>query len=588
MSQFWPILTGMPKRTGTAHVVTTTRQYKGRVYRTHLLRRSYRDGGSVKNETLGNLSHLPDDLVEIIRAALQGTTFVPLNQAFEVTRSRSHGAVEAVALTMQRLGFAALIASKPCRERDIVLAMVAARIVAPHTKLATTRWWHTTTLAEDFEVADASEDELYAAMDWLLQRQSKIENKIASKHLQQGGLVLYDLSSSYFEGSTCPLAKRGYNRDGKRGYLQVNYGLLTDPRGCPVAVSVHDGNTSDCETFLPQVQRLRQDFGIERLVIVGDRGMISQKSIDELRHSDGIDWITALKSGAIRMLIDDKQVQPDLFDERNLFEFTHPNFPGERLIACRNRELAKLRAHKRQDMLQATEKDLEKIVARIETGRLAGQDDIGVRVGKIINKYKMAKHFDLDIKNDAFSFQRKSDSIAAETALDGIYIIRTSVSTDRMNSADCVRNYKLLVHVERAFRSLKTIDLKIRPIHHRLADRVRAHIFLCMLAYYVEWHMREAWRELMFADPDQDAKKTRDPVAPAKRSKAAEIKATSRQLHDGTPTHSFSTLLDELGTIVRNTCRTPDASPDAPTFDVTTISNPKQQRAFELIKSIQA
>jgi transposase len=578
----------MPKRTGTAHVVTTTRQYKGRVYRTHLLRRSYRDGGSVKNETLGNLSHLPDDLVEIIRAALQGTTFVPINQAFEVTRSRSQGAVEAVALTMQRLGFAALIASKPCRERDIVLAMVAARIVAPHTKLATTRWWHTTTLAEDFEVADASEDELYAAMDWLLQRQSKIENKIASKHLQQGGLVLYDLSSSYFEGSTCPLAKRGYNRDGKRGYLQVNYGLLTDPRGCPVAVSVHDGNTSDCETFLPQVQRLRQDFGIERLVIVGDRGMISQKSIDELRHSDGIDWITALKSGAIRMLIDDKQVQPDLFDERNLFEFTHPNFPGERLIACRNRELAKLRAHKRQDMLQATEKDLEKIVARIETGRLAGQDDIGVRVGKIINKYKMAKHFDLDIKNDAFSFQRKSDSIAAETALDGIYIIRTSVSTDRMNSADCVRNYKLLVHVERAFRSLKTIDLKIRPIHHRLADRVRAHIFLCMLAYYVEWHMREAWRELMFADPDQDAKKTRDPVAPAKRSKAAEIKATSRQLHDGTPTHSFSTLLDELGTIVRNTCRTPDASPDAPTFDVTTISNPKQQRAFELIKSIQA
>lgn len=588
MSQFWPILTGMPKRTGTAHVVTTTRQYKGRVYRTHLLRRSYRDGGSVKNETLGNLSHLPDDLVEIIRAALQGTTFVPINQAFEVTRSRSQGAVEAVALTMQRLGFAALIASKPCRERDIVLAMVAARIVAPHTKLATTRWWHTTTLAEDFEVADASEDELYAAMDWLLQRQSKIENKIASKHLQQGGLVLYDLSSSYFEGSTCPLAKRGYNRDGKRGYLQVNYGLLTDPRGCPVAVSVHDGNTSDCETFLPQLQRLRQDFGIERLVIVGDRGMISQKSIDELRHSDGIDWITALKSGAIRMLIDDKQVQPDLFDERNLFEFTHPNFPGERLIACRNRELAKLRAHKRQDMLQATEKDLEKIVARIETGRLAGQDDIGVRVGKIINKYKMAKHFDLDIKNDAFSFQRKSDSIAAETALDGIYIIRTSVSTDRMNSADCVRNYKLLVHVERAFRSLKTIDLKIRPIHHRLADRVRAHIFLCMLAYYVEWHMREAWRELMFADPDQDAKKTRDPVAPAKRSKAAEIKATSRQLHDGTPTHSFSTLLDELGTIVRNTCRTPDASPDAPTFDVTTISNPKQQRAFELIKSIQA
>jgi transposase len=578
----------MPKRTGTAHVVTTTRRYKGQVYRTHLLRRSYREGDAVKNETLGNLSHLPDNLVEIIRAALQGATFVPLNQAFEVTRSRSQGAVEAVALAMHRLSFAALIASKPCRERDIVLAMVAARIVAPHTKLATTRWWHTTTLAEDFDVADASEDELYASMDWLLQRQSKIENKLASRHLQPGGLVLYDLSSSYFEGSTCPLAKRGYNRDRKRGYLQVNYGLLTDPRGCPVAVSVHDGNTSDCETFLPQVQRLRQDFGIEQLVIVGDRGMISQKSIDEIRHTDGIDWITALKSGAIRMLIDDKQIQPDLFDERNLFEFTHPEFPGERLIACRNRELAKLRAHKRQDMLQATEKDLEKIAARVEAGRLSGQDDIGLKVGKIINKYKMAKHFDLDIKNDAFSFQRKSDGIAAETALDGIYVIRTSVSTVQMNSADCVRNYKLLVHVERAFRSLKTIDLKIRPIHHRLADRVRAHIFLCMLAYYVEWHMREAWRELMFADPDQDAKKTRDPVAPAKRSEAAKIKATSRQLEDGTPTHSFSTLLGELGTIVRNSCRTPNASPDTPTFDVTTIANPKQQRAFELIKSIQA
>jgi transposase len=552
------------------------------------LRRSYREDGTVKNETLGNLSHLPDALVEIIRAALQGTTFVPLNQAFEVIRSRSQGAVESVALTMQRLSFAALIASKPCRERDIVLAMVAARIVAPHTKLATTRWWHTTTLAEDFDVADANEDELYAAMDWLLQRQSKIEKKLASKHLQQGGLVLYDLSSSYFEGSTCPLAKRGYNRDGKRGYLQVNYGLLTDPRGCPVAISVHDGNTSDCETLLPQVQRLRQDFGIEHLVIVGDRGMISQKSIEEIRQANGIDWITALKSGAIRGLIDDKHVQPDLFDERNLFEFTHPDFPGERLIACRNPELAKLRAHKRQDMLQATEKELEKIKIRVEARRLSGQDDIGVQIGKVINKYKMAKHFDLDIRNNAFSFQLKSERIAAEAALDGIYIIRTSVAPDQMNSADCVRSYKLLVHVERAFRSLKTIDLKIRPIHHRLADRVRAHILLCMIAYYVEWHMREAWRELMFADPDQDAKKARDPVAPATRSRAAEIKATSRQLHDGTPTHSFSTLLAELGTIVRNTCRTPNAASDAPTFDITTISNPKQQRAFELIKTIQA
>jgi len=576
----------MAARTGTAHVVTTIRKYKDRVYRTHLLRRSYREGGSVKNETLGNLSHLPDDLVEIVRRALQGETFVPLGQAFEVLRSPAHGHAQAVTTAMQRLGFASLIASKPCRERDLVLTMVAARILAPHTKLATTRWWHTTTLAEDFDVADANEDHLYAAMDWLLQRQNTIQKKLAARHLSAGGLVLYDLSSSYFEGTTCPLAQRGYNRDGKRGVLQVNYGLLTDARGRPVAVSVHEGNTSDSRTFMPEVQRLRQDFGIERMVMVGDRGMIGQKAIDQMRDTDGIGWITALKSASIRVLIEQGQLQLGLFDERNLLELISPDYPGERLVACRNSELAKLRAHKREALLAATEIKLAKIKTRVEAAKLAGQDKIGVKVGRIVNQYKVAKHFELDIGEHALSFQRKHDSIAAEAALDGIYIIRTSVPAAQMDAPDCVRNYKSLANVERAFRSLKTIDLKVRPIHHRLADRVRAHIFLCMLAYYVEWHMREAWRELMFADPDQQAKATRDPVAPAKRSKAALAKIASHTLEDGTPVHSFCTLLTELASIVRNTCRTPHAGTDAPTFDVVTSPNPTQKRALELIQKI--
>jgi transposase len=576
----------MAARTGPAHVVTTTRHYKGHIYRTHLLRRSYREGGRVKNETLGNLSHLPEALIALIRRSLQGETFVPLGQAFEVVRSRAHGHAHAVATAMQRLGMASLIASKPCRERDLVLAMVASRILAPHTKLATTRWWHTTTLADDLHVADASEDDLYAAMDWLLPRQNIIQKTLAARHLHAGGLVLYDLSSSYVEGTTCPLAKRGYNRDGKRGLLQVNYGLLTNARGCPVAVSVHEGNTADSRTFLPEVHRLRQEFGLESMVMVGDRGMIAQHAIDEMRETDGIGWITALKSASIRALIEQGHLQLGLFDERHLFELSAPDYPGERLVACRNPELAKRRAHTRDALLAATEGKLAKIRARVDTGKLVGRDAIGLRVGKIVNQYKVAKHFQLDIGDHAFSFQRKHASLAAEAALDGIYIIRTSVPATQMEAPDCVRHYKSLANVERAFRSLKTVDLKVRPIHHRLANRVRAHIFLCMLAYYVEWHMREAWRELLFADPDQEAKATRDPVAPATRSHAALAKVASHTLHDGTPAHSFSTLLTELATIVRNTCRTPLAGPDAPTFEVVTNPNPKQTRALDLIQQI--
>lgn len=586
MGWLWYIML-MAKRSGTAHVVTTTRKYKNKVYSTHLLRRSYRQDGKVKNETLGNLSHLPDALVDLVRRSLQGETFVPLDQAFEVVASRSHGAVQAVTAAMQRLGFATLLASKTSRERDLVCAMVAARIIAPHTKLATTRWWHTTTLAEDFGVAEATEDELYAAMDWLLARQGRIEKKLAARYLGEDSLVLYDLSSSYFEGHTCPLARRGYNRDGKKGKLQVNYGLLTDNRGCPIAVSVHEGNTADPQTLMPQIDRLRHDFGLAHVVMVGDRGMISQKAVDTLRGQEGIGWITALKSGAIRKLVTQGQIQMGLFDEGNLFEFTHPDFPGERLVACRNPELAARRAHKREDLLQATERNLEKVHRMVQAGRLQGQDKIGVRVGKVVNQYHMAKHFTLAIQDNAFTFARQTQSIATEAAQDGIYVIRTSLPMERMDSADCVRHYKSLAQVERAFRTLKSVDLRIRPIHHRLETRVRAHIFLCMLAYYVEWHMREAWRGLLFADTDQAAKTTRDPVAPAGRSAKAQRKVNTRTLEDGTPAHSFTTLMDELSTMVRNTCRTPHSGLDGQTFEVVTTANPKQRRALELIQAIQ-
>lgn len=577
----------MAARTGTAHVVTTTRKYKDQVYRTHLLRRSYREDGKVKNETLGNLSHLPEPLIEIIRRSLQGETFVPVGQAFEITRSRPHGHVQAVAAAMQRLGLASVIAGKPCRERELVLAMIASRIVDPATKLATTRSWHGTTLAEDFGVVDADEDDLYAAMDWLLARQEAIQKKLATRHLHEDGLVLYDLSSSYFEGTTCPLARRGYSRDGKPGTLQVNYGLLTDARGCPVAVSVHEGNTADSRTFMPTVQKLREDFGIERMVMVGDRGMVSQKAIDAMRETDGIGWITALKNASIRALVEQGQLQMDLFDERNLLELSSPDYPGERLIACRNETLARLRAHKREELLAATEASLDKIKARVQAGKLIGQDQIGVRVGKVINQYKVAKHFALTITETALSWARQPHSIAGEAALDGLYIIRTSVPDTQMDAPECVRNYKALANVERAFRSLKTIDLKVRPIHHRTADRVRAHIFLCMLAYYVEWHLREAWRELMFADTEQQAKARRDPVAPATRSDSAQAKATTHHLIDGTPAHSFTTLMTALATLVRSTCRTPHAGPDAPTFEIITNADPLHQRALALVHAIQ-
>lgn len=576
----------MASRNQRVHVVTTSRHYKDRIYHTHLLRHSYRENGRVKNETVGNLSHLPEPVVDLIRQALQGETLAPVASVFEVLSSPPHGHVQAVLSTMRRLGFAALVAARPSRERDLILAMVAARILEPYSKLATTRVWHSTTLAEECGVIEATEDDLYAAMDWLLERQQRIERKLAARHLDEQSLALYDLTSSYFEGVTCPLAALGHNRDGKKGKLQVNYGLLTDSRGCPVSVSVYPGNTGDAETVMAQVKKVQGEFGIHGLVLVGDRGMISQKQIDQIRQLGDIDWITALKTGDIRKLLEKEAIQMGLFDECNLFELTDPEFPGERLMACRNLLMANRRAHKRQALIEATSKEFEKVQGMVARGQLKGADKIGVRVGRVANKYNVAKHFELEIQDDRFAFHLLSDKIAAEAALDGIYVIRTSLGSERLSTEDTVRSYKLLSNVERAFRSLKTMDLKVRPIFHHLESRVRAHIFLCMLAYYVQWHMLEAWRELLFSDEDQEAKLTREPVAPAERSKAALRKASTHTLDDGTEAHSFQTLLRELRKIVRNVCRRKQAPQSEPTFTMVTTANAKQQRAFDLLETI--
>jgi len=552
-----------------------------------LLRESIRQGKKIVKRTIANLSSLSIDQAQAIRLILKGEKLVHPEAHFDILSSRAHGHVEAILLTIRKLGLDKLIGSRRCQERDLVIAMIASRIMGPQSKLALSRCWENTTLGESLGVNGADEDALYAAMDWLYERQERIEKRLADRHLQDGGRVLYDLSSSYFEGTQCPLAKRGYSRDQKKGKLQVNYGLLTDTRGVPLAVSVFQGNTGDPKTLLPQVDKIRKEFGVERFVLVGDRGMISQKQIDVLRDLHGMDWVAALRPEAIRKLLRGGALQLGLFDERNLFELTHPDFPHERLVACRNRELAKRRAHKRTSLLEATAKELEKIQRMVGRGRLRGKGHIGVRVGKVVNKYKVAKHFKLTIEDTSFVFTIDMDKVAAEAALDGLYVIRTSLSEERMSAEDAVRTYKKLGQVERAFRSFKTMDLEIRPIHHRLEQRVRAHIFLCMLSYYVMWHMLQAWRPLLFCDEDLQAKATRDPVAPAKRSKSALHKVHSKTLDDGSQVHSFQTLLKLMSGIVRNVCRVPGAPAGTPTFDVVTTPSPKQQRAYALIEGIE-
>lgn len=684
-----------------------------------LLRESYRKDGKVKTRTLANLSKLPDDAIAFLKRYLAGERFVSPAEALRCIRSWHHGHVQAVREAMMHLDFDRLICARNCRKRDLVIAMVTARILAPSSKLATTRWWDITSLPQMLEIEDADENELYTAMDWLLTQQERIEKKLAARHLKEGGLVLYDLSSSYFEGSSCPLATLGYNRDGKKGKLQVNYGLLTDARGCPIAVSVFKGNTIDTKTLLPQVERVQQKFAIQALAIVGDRGMIAQTQIDSLKSIEGIDWITALRSSAIKKLVEARHLQTDLFDQHNLFELTHPEYPGERLVACRNPLLAERRAKTRQSLLEATTKELEnvrvllernklrgrekiaqqvnkrigpyriseyfvldiddeafdfrlvdersaadalfeafasklkrlrsqitrgtvqgrdKIGARlkkiaekhklathvvfdvrddgfdlllsdkdaalkaalagfcktleqvcvlVKQGRFGGKDKIGIRVGKVVNKYKVAKHFVLDIRDDGFEFTVDAQKVAAEAALDGIYIIRTSVDKERLTADDAVRSYKSLCQVERAFRSIKTVDLKVRPIHHHLESRVRAHIFLCMLAYYVEWHMREAWRPLLFCDEELEAKTSCDPVAPAQRSESALHKVNTKTLDDGTRVQSFQTLIQLLSGIVLNLVCAPCTDEDAATFEIVTTPNATQQHAFDLLKNIQ-
>ncbi len=570
----------MRKRGGAVHVATTRRHYKGKTYETHLLRRSYREGGKVRTETLGNISHLPAELIELVRRGLRGEHFISAAEALEIRRSLPHGGVVAVLGTLRKLDLERLIDRRPSRQRDLVVAMIVARLIAPGSKLATTRRWTQSTLADTLGVADASEDELYGAMDWLLARQERIEAGLAKRHLEPGGMVLYDLTSTWLEGRHCPLARRGYSRDGKTGTLQIEYGLVTDEGGRPVAVEVVPGDTADPATVPAVVEKLQGRFELTDVVLVGDRGMLTQARIEGLREA-GLGWISSLRAPAIRKLAEAGTLQLGLFDERGLCEITSPDFPGERLVVCRNPLLAEERARKRTELLAATEASLAPIVARVESGRLRDAGRIGIATGKVIDRYKVSKHFALKIGDDRLVVTRLDEAIAEEAALDGLYVLRTSVTPERLESADVVRAYKRLSRVERAFRGFKAVDLAVRPIHHRTADRMRAHIFLCLLAYYVQWHLERAWAPLLFRDEERP--ELDDPVAPAERSDVALAKAHTQRLPDGTPVHSFGTLLGELATLTRNRV-VPVGAPDEAAFEIVAIPTPLQARALSLLE----
>jgi len=554
-----------------------------------LLRESYRENGKVRKRTLCNLSDWPTAHIEGLRGVLKGGTVIaPDRDAFTVTRSLPHGHVALALGTARKIGLDAMIGPVGNRCRDLVLAMLIARIVDPGSKLAAARALSpetaTSSLGTILGLGDVDEDELYTALDWLGERQPAIETALAKRHLKNGTLVLYDVSSSYMEGSCCSLARRGYSRDGRKGTLQIVYGLLCAPDGCPVAIEVFDGNTGDPKTLAAQIEKLKQRFGLDHVVLVGDRGMITQARLTEDVQAAGLDWITALRGPAIKDLMKGGALQLSLFDERDMASITSPDFPGERLIVCRNAELAAKRAHKRQELLNATERDLARIQAAVARKRnpLCGAADIALAVGAVIESHKMRKHFDLTITDARFSFARKADAIAEETATDGIYIVRTSLPAEVLDDAATVRSYKSLSQVERAFRCIKTVDLQVRPVHHWLADRVRAHVFLCMLAYYLEWHMRRKLAPLLFDDTDKDAAEAarESVVAKAQRSPAAIRKQTTGVTPEGTPVHSFRTLLADLATLVRNTIVTAVA----PTLPLNVFTRPTkvQQRAFEL------
>ena len=562
------------------HVVTTRRQYKGKVYETHLLRRSYREDGKVKNETLANLSHLPPETIEVVKASLAGKELVEAGSGFEVERSLPHGNVAAAWAMAQKLGMAKLL-GPACPERDLALALVVARAVRPGSKLATTRWWATsTTLGEDLGVAGASTDDVYGAMDWLFSRQAAIEAALARRHLCAGGMVFYDLSSSWVEGTHCPLASHGHSRDHRGDRAQVNYGLTCDRKGRPVAVEVFTGNTAGPTAFVSAASAVKERFRLKDVVMVGDRGMITQARIEGLRKLGGIGWISSLRAPSIGALAEAGALQMSLFDEADLAEIAHPSYPGERLVACRNPALAVERARKREELLVATEALLAPVKAAVERERrpLRGKENIALRVGKVINKKKMGKHFELAITDESFDFSRKEAQIQAEAALDGIYVVRASAAhTEGLPAGEVVTAYKDLKVNEAGFRSLKTVDLDIRPIYHWTEDRVRAHVLICMLALYLVWHLKDVWAPVCFADeaPPERA----DPVTPARRSDEALAKVHSRRRADGEVVHSFQSLLDELATLTRNTI----VFAGGARITKLALPTPLQRRAFDLI-----
>jgi transposase len=577
----------MVRKPRTVHVDKITNTVKGVTSTSSYLRRTFREDGKVKHETLGNLSDLPLPVIDLIRRSLKGETFVPASEAFRTLRSLPHGHVEAILTMIRRLGLDTLIASRPSRQRDLVLAMIAERLLFPCSKLATTRHWHDTTLAEELRVWDATENELYAAMDWLLGRQKAIETKLAQRHLTNGGLVLYDVSSSYDEGETCPLARYGHDRDGKTGRPIIVYGVLTDAEGRPVAVQVYPGNTGDPSTVPDQVTKLSGRFGLSRVVLVGDRGMLTQTQINTLKEHPGLSWISALRSAAIRDLLQDGHLNRSLFDQVNLAEIESPDFPGERLIACYNPLLAEKRQRKREELLAATEAKLTKLArgVALRTKSPLSAAEIGVKAGRLVGRHKMAKHIRLTIHDGVFTWSRDDDSIKRETMLDGIYVVRTSEPAERLSAAASVRAYKRLSLVEQLFRCLKGIDLLVRPIYHRLELRVRAHVLICVLAYYVEWHLRRAWRPLLFEDEELDRDRLeRDPVAPAQPSASVRRKQSTHETTGGLPVHSFRTLLAHLGGRRRERFQGV-SDPNRTAFEQLSELDPVQAEALRLLET---
>jgi transposase len=555
-----------------------------------LLRQGWREGNKTRQRTLANLSDWPQEKIETFRRLLQDEPLVSPHDLFTTQKSLPHGHVEAVLEMIRKLELERLICSQRCRERDLVVAMIVQRLIAPVSKLATTRLWHTTTLAEELGVAEASEDDLYGAMDWLGERQERIEKKLAARHLREGGLVLYDVSSSFYEGHTCPLAKFGHDRDGKKSLPIIVYGVMTNGEGCPVAVSIYAGNTGDPTTVAEQVEKLRERFGLKRVVMVGDRGMLTQPQIDKVKQHPGLGWITALTSTAIRELVEQGALQLSLLDEKNLAEITAAEYPGERLMVCHNPVLEEQRQRKRQALLEATEKSLEKIsqeVARRKTKPLTAAA-IGMKVGKVLGRYKVGKHFECSIGEGSFVWSRRAELIAQEEKLDGIYVLRTSEAEERLSAEETVRSYKSLAEVERAFRCLKGIDLLVRPIRHRTEDRVPAHIFLCVLAYYVEWHLRRAWAPLLFEDEERwEQRQHRDPVLSAEPSPSAQRKKHSHETADGLPVHSFETLIAELASRARVSYALKPRKEEEKTnltFQQVPEPTPVQARAYELVR----